>query len=1261
MLTPPAVSLSVLREQIRELGRRDEGECVAALLDAGGVPDGLREGVEEHAAALVHAIRERQHYGAHINALLNEYSLTSNEGVLLMCLAEALLRVPDKATTDRLITDKLGGGDWGAHLGRSHSLFVNASAWGLLLTGKVIAFQAPGGDVPHQRTRRLAGRVGEPAIRAAMRLAMRIMGTQFVLGTDIGEALDRSATWQARGYRYTYDMLGESARTGDYARDYFQGYCSAIEQVGRQAGSESPVTGPGFSIKLSALHPRYELARFSRLRDELAPRLLDLATLARRHSLGLTIDAEEAHRLDPMLELFEQVFSDPALRGWEGLGIAVQAYLKNAPAVIDWVTDLARRQGRKIMVRLVKGAYWDAEIKLAQTLGYAHYPVYTRKASSDLAYLVGARRLLAARELVYPQFATHNAHSVAAILKLAGDTRGYEFQRLHGMGEELFDELIDGRETPVDCRIYAPVGVHKDLLAYLVRRLLENGANSSFVHKIADEEIPDRELVADPARKLRNLVHLANPGIPLPPAIYGPGRVAAAGIDLDDVGALQRMAADLGAWRQQIGAVGCDAALPGALAVRNPADSGELLGHYQPSTQGEMDERLELAVGAFAAWSARPAADRAALIRGAADLLESHCHELVGFCVREAGKTLRDSIADVREAIDFCRYYADQAGSLFERDGGAATPRGVMLCISPWNFPVAIFVGQLSAALVTGNTVLAKPAEQTTLTALRVLQLFHRAGVPADVLQALLGPGAPIGARLLPDSRIAGVMFTGSTEVARYLARTLADRDGERVPLIAETGGQNAMVVDSTALLEKVVDDVIASGFNSAGQRCSALRVLLVQEDVAGPLAEMLVGAMRELQLGDPADLATDVGPIIDGEALARLQAHVDYLSGNGRLLYRCALPDTAERGHFFAPALYELDRIDLLPQEVFGPVVHLVRYRAEELDSLPAMINSTGYGLTFGVHSRIESTIDALGAGVGAGNVYVNRNIIGAVVGVQPFGGRGLSGTGPKAGGPYYLQRLVTCPPRAVSATDPAAPLPTGGLPLAGREWRDRLAAVAAAFEEWHVLPTAHRLACVGRLRDMLAARDRGSRDRPVDAIADLLAQGERVAEPLELQGPTGESNTLLLEGRGVIVCLHPGADPDQDLLVSACAAALAGNAVLVASPGSPAPGDAVAELMAAAGFPAGLVASLGQVNLATLDVLLREGSIAGVVAPHGSLLAPPASRALARRQGAILPLIDDPFGPGYLVRFCYEKTLTVNTTAGGGNAALMSQGDAD
>ena len=1255
MIPLPPIAAGAGRERIRAWLADDEHARVGALLDEADLALGSGERIVAEATGLIETIRARQESGAGVNALLTEYSLSSREGVVLMCLAEALLRVPDNLTADRLIRDKIGSGDWRSHVGESPSLFVNASAWGLLLTGKVIELRSGDAESAWTMLRRTVGRAGEPAIRAAMRLAMRIMGTQFVLGTDIASALDKSREWQSRGYRYSYDMLGEGARDSIYAREYFEGYCDAITAVGRQAEGMGPIEGPGFSVKLSALHPRFEFLHGERVSSELVPRVLELAQLARRFDIGLTIDAEEANRLDPTLDVLEAVFRDPSLRGWEGLGIAVQAYLKSAPAVIDWLQSLAHEEGRRLMVRLVKGAYWDAQIKHAQVLGLARYPVFTRKASTDLSWLVCAKRLLDARGELYPQLATHNAHSAAAVLAMAGTREGFEFQRLHGMGEELFEELLETRGVGVPARIYAPVGVHQDLLAYLVRRLLENGANSSFVHNIADEDVPASDLAADPRSRLRGRPRYANGSIPLPPAMFGTARENAHGIDLQLAPEFLPLAVELVAWHGTVARLDCGPDAPGSVAVRNPADQEQVLGHYRACSAEDIESAAARAHAGATVWARTSAGERAACLWHAADRIETALPELAGLCIKEAGKTLRDAVADVREAVDFCRYYAAEAKTL-EPD---AQPRGVLLCISPWNFPVAIFTGQVAAALAAGNTVIAKPAEQTTLVALRLAELFHAAGVPTEALQLLCGPGEPVGARLLPDPRVAGVLFTGSTAVAQLISRGLAARGGARALLVAETGGQNAMVVDSTALLEQVVDDVIASGFNSAGQRCSALRVLLVQRDVADKLIAMLRAAMEELVIGDPADPCTDVGPIIDRAACAGLEAHVARLQGHARLLHACVLPDVCDRGSFFAPRLYEIDSLELLGEEVFGPVVHLLRFDARELEQLPARINALGYGLTFGIHSRIQSTVDVLARGVHAGNVYVNRNIIGAVVGVQPFGGRGLSGTGPKAGGPLYLPRMLQ-PPAGTRAGSHAVDGRERGLQLADIfACRPLVAALREAGEEWASVPLRERLAHARRLRGRLASER--SPDH-LGALDSLLAQAEAIAEPRLMPGPTGESNTLTFDARGLLACLcREGLDPVvlQDI---ALAALLTGNTVLFLTDAAMrGPVLRLREALSSAGFPDAVSAQQLFGDAEGMALALGDLAIDGAVCCNDAALAEHASRALAAREGAILPLIDESSGPHFLARFVHEKTVSVNTTAAGGNAALMSQTEGD
>jgi RHH-type proline utilization regulon transcriptional repressor/proline dehydrogenase/delta 1-pyrroline-5-carboxylate dehydrogenase len=1259
LFTLPAFADDPASHALRRLSRQDESERVRELLDAYERFRPRLDGAESEAARLIERIREKQHYSAGINALLNQYSLSSKEGVVLMCLAEALLRVPDRSTADRLIRDKLGEGNWRSHVGKSRSMFVNASSWGLLLTGKFIEFREEDAASAWSTLKQTVGRVGEPAIRASMRLAMKIMGTQFVLGRDIDEAQERAAAWRERGYRYSFDMLGEGARSEQDARHYFEAYVHAIDAIGRHDGAgRNPIEACGVSIKLSAIFPRFEIAQLDRVREELAPRLLELAQRAREYNIGLTIDAEEADRAEAALAVFERVYADPSLGDYEGLGMVVQAYLKSATAMIDWLGEQQAAHGRRIMVRLVKGAYWDAEIKHAQSLGHEAYPVFTRKASSDVSFLVCAERLLARRDAFYPQFATHNAHSAAAVARLAGDAAGFEFQRLHGMGEELFEEMLEERGLQVPCRIYAPVGVHHDLLAYLVRRLLENGANSSFVNNIADDRVPAAVIGADPAQRLASLQHLQNPGIPRPTELFGGERLLAHGDDLadpDDLLALQEAVAD---WQPGL-VVDADES-GGTLAVTNPARRADLVGHYRPSTPQDMRAALDRSQQAFLAWSAQPASARADALRRAADLYERHRATLIAYCVREAGKTIADALADVREAVDFLRYYAVEAESLEARWGQETEARGPVLCISPWNFPIAIFTGQLAAALAVGNTVLAKPAEQTTLGALFAVGLLHEAGVPRDVLQTLLGPGEPVGDTLLGDPRIRAVMFTGSTEVARLIARRLAAREDAPVPLIAETGGLNTLVVDSTALPEQVVDDVISSGFNSAGQRCSALRLLLVQEEIADGLVEMLTGAMAELRIGDPAALSTDVGPVIDEESRERLERHAAGMDRQARLLYRCELPEDCRDGSFVAPRLYELERPEQLEQEVFGPIVHLCRFRAAELHDLAERINASGYGLTFGVHSRIEDTVELLAGQVDVGNVYVNRNIIGAVVGVQPFGGHGLSGTGPKAGGPLYLRRLVQ--PRVqraeASPLDEAEPAPGGGLPPDESLW----VPLRQGLSDWLLSDADTRLRCLQRLQQSVGQRgdlDEGQRTRLAEALGSLELQQRELARTWTLPGPTGESNTLEFLPRGLVAVLGDAATPLEALLWTAVAALLAGNAVLLAGSADREPDRLkIRNLLGEAGFPDAASALLPAAE--HLEPLLWQAPIAAVATPSRGLAAR-AARGLAARPGALLPVIDEPIGPTFLARFVLEKCVSINVTASGGNAALMSQGETD
>jgi RHH-type proline utilization regulon transcriptional repressor/proline dehydrogenase/delta 1-pyrroline-5-carboxylate dehydrogenase len=1006
----------------------DESSHLEKLLDELDLSESQQGEITSLATSLVTRVRVRATEQSPLDAFMQQYDLSSEEGVLLMCLAEALLRIPDADTADKLIADKLGDADWDSHLGKSRSLFVNASTWGLMLTGKLVAIsENTQRDFVTMLKKMVAGS-GEPVIRQAVRQAMRIMGHQFVMGRNIKEAMKRSHKADNQHYRHSFDMLGEAALTEPDAIRYFEAYRAAILALG--VGNKADTAGdavyaaPSISVKLSALHPRYELAKHDRVLRELVPRLATLARLARDQGIALTIDAEEADRLQLSLDVFEQVFVDPELDGWNGLGLVIQAYQKRAPRVIQWLRDLAEAANRRVPVRLVKGAYWDTEIKRCQEQGLAGYPVFTRKVNTDVSYLACARQLLDNRAWFYPQFATHNAQTLAAVYHLAGEDKSFEFQRLHGMGADLYEEVIGADKLDIPCRVYAPVGSHEDLLPYLVRRLLENGANTSFVNRIVDAEEPVSELVADPIAEAGSTQPRHHPKIPLPAQLFGSSRDNSRGVNLGDRAAhisLARQMADHppGEWQATPLVAGSSAAGPWS-DVQNPADRRQIVGRWLAADDSLVEAALAQAPAAHRRWDGVPVDERAACLERAGDLIEERFGLFMSLLVREAGKTLPDAVSEIREAVDFCRYYAQQARSLMgapvflpgptgESNALSLHGHGVFVCISPWNFPLAIFIGQVSAALVAGNAVIAKPAEQTNLVAFHATRILHQAGVPEDVLQFLPGTGATVGARLSSDLRVTGVAFTGSTETAQSINRALAERPGPLARLVAETGGQNVMLADSSALPEQLIKDVISSAFLSAGQRCSALRVLLLQDDVAERVLEMLSGAMDELEIGDPALLTTDVGPVIDRQAQGLLEAHGARMDSQARRIHQATLPGWADHGTFFAPVAYEIESLQQLQREVFGPVLHVIRYQARDLDSVIDAINATGYGLTLGIHSRIESTIESIQQRVRVGNCYVNRNMIGAVVGVQPFGGEGLSGTGPKAGGPRYLDLFTT------------------------------------------------------------------------------------------------------------------------------------------------------------------------------------------------------------------------------------------------------------
>jgi RHH-type proline utilization regulon transcriptional repressor/proline dehydrogenase/delta 1-pyrroline-5-carboxylate dehydrogenase len=1003
----------------------EEQPLVRTLADQARLPEAAARAVGNRALELVQAVRAARGSGGALDAFLREYSLASREGVILMCLAEALLRIPDGETADRLIADKIPTGAWDEHLGDSESLLVNASTWGLMLTGRVVSLDR--NDVGEARSwyARLVGKLGEPVARAAIKQAMHILGHQFVMGRDIDSALSRAAGKEERDYRYSFDMLGEAALTRADAERYREKYAAAIAAVGRAVETRDSITARhSISIKLSALHPRYEFAQSRRVMAELYPVVESLVRMGREAGIGVTLDAEEAERLELSLMLVDKLLGSEVTRGYAGFGLAVQAYQKRAYGTLEWLVKQLRESDRRITLRLVKGAYWDSEIKRAQERGLAGYPVFTRKSNTDVSYLACARLLERAGERIYPQFATHNAHTIAQVAEVfGGDASRFEFQRLHGMGAELYDSVVRGPWGKFACRVYAPVGAHEDLLPYLVRRLLENGANTSFVNRIVDASLPAEEVVADPIAEVDALEHIAHPRIPLPVNLFAPERANSAGFNFADGQAVDALMKECQRHSQQPwSAAPVVSGQPRSgpnVALFNPADTAEQIGSVTAADAAAVDAAIGAALRAQEDWDAAGGERRAVVLETAAALYEEHTAALVVRCVREAGKTLPDAIGEVREAVDFLRYYAARArldfshevtlpGPTGERNLMRLRGKGVFGCISPWNFPLAIYTGQIAAALAAGNTVVAKPAEQTPLTAAYATGLLLQAGVPPDALHFVPGDGAQVGGALTRDPRLSGVVFTGSTDTARLIERSMAARPGAIGTLIAETGGLNVMLADSSALVEQLVLDVVQSGFNSAGQRCSALRVLMVQEEVAPRVRTLLAGAMDDLVLGDPARLETDVGPVIDADALAMLAEYAAHVVTGARWSHRSPAP-ASSKGRFFAPMAVEIDSLGALKREVFGPVVHLLTYRARDLDAVVAGINALGYGLTLGIHTRIDGLAQRIARELRVGNVYINRNMIGAVVGVQPFGGMGLSGTGPKAGGPHYLHRLAT------------------------------------------------------------------------------------------------------------------------------------------------------------------------------------------------------------------------------------------------------------
>ncbi|HDS1738006.1 trifunctional transcriptional regulator/proline dehydrogenase/L-glutamate gamma-semialdehyde dehydrogenase [Pseudomonas sp. BP8] len=1231
---------SVLRSAITAAYRRPEQEMVPMLLEQARLTTAQAEATNKLAAGIAEKLRNQKSASGRagiVQGLLQEFSLSSQEGVALMCLAEALLRIPDKGTRDALIRDKISTGNWHPHLGNSPSLFVNAATWGLLLTGKLVSTHNESGLT--SSLTRIIGKSGEPMIRKGVDMAMRLMGEQFVTGETIAEALANASRFEAKGFRYSYDMLGEAALTEHDAQKYLASYEQAIHSIGKASHGRGIYEGPGISIKLSALHPRYSRAQYERVMEELYPRLLSLTLLAKQYDIGLNIDAEEADRLELSLDLLERLCFEPSLTGWNGIGFVIQAYQKRCPYVIDSVIDLAKRSRHRLMIRLVKGAYWDSEIKRAQVEGLEGYPVYTRKVYTDVSYIACARKLLSVPEAIYPQFATHNAHTLSAIYQIAGQNYypgQYEFQCLHGMGEPLYEQVVgtvaDGKLNR-PCRVYAPVGTHETLLAYLVRRLLENGANTSFVNRIADHSISIQELVADPVASIEQMaaqegsIGLPHPRIPLPRDLYGSERANSAGIDLANEHRLASLSCALLAtahnpWKAEP-LLGCASSQEAAAAVLNPSDHRDVVGHVQEATITDVDNAIQCALNAAPIWQATPAAERAAILERSADLMEAEIQPLMGLLVREAGKTYANAIAEVREAVDFLRYYAVQARNDFSND--AHRPLGPVVCISPWNFPLAIFSGQVAAALAAGNPVLAKPAEQTPLVAAQAVRLLLEAGIPEGVLQLLPGRGETVGARLVGDERVKGVMFTGSTEVARLLQRNIAgrlDAQGRPIPLIAETGGQNAMIVDSSALTEQVVIDVVSSAFDSAGQRCSALRVLCLQEDSADRVIEMLKGAMAQSRQGNPERLSVDIGPVIDAEAKAGIEKHIQAMREKGRTVYQVAIADAAEckRGTFVMPTLIELDSFDELKREIFGPVLHVVRYNRRNLDQLIEQINASGYGLTLGVHTRIDETIAKVVDNVNAGNMYVNRNIVGAVVGVQPFGGEGLSGTGPKAGGPLYLYRLLSTRPADAVARQFQR---TDGEGKVDSLLRDQLIKPLHALKAW---AESNQLSDLSRL------------------CAEFAVQSQSGITRL-LPGPTGERNSYTILPREHVLCL---ADSEADLLAQ-LAAVLAVGSSAVCLDGEPAKS-------LRARLPKELQAKIKLVG----DWNKDEVAFDAVIHHGDSDQLRVVCEQVAKRAGAIVGVHGLSSGDHQIAleRLVIERAVSVNTAAAGGNASLMTIG---
>ncbi|SET12935.1 trifunctional transcriptional regulator/proline dehydrogenase/L-glutamate gamma-semialdehyde dehydrogenase [Thorsellia anophelis] len=1265
---------SVLQAAITSAYRRSESDCIVTLIEQAKLSDELQVSAQQLATKLTTTLRNQKTQSGKagiVQNLLQEFSLSSQEGVALMCLAEALLRIPDKATRDALIRDKISGGDWKAHIGHSPSLFVNAATWGLMLTGKLVSTHNE--NQLSSSIGKIISKGGEPVIRKAVDMAMRLMGEQFVTGETIDQALANAVKHEAKGFRYSYDMLGEAALTEQDAKAYLASYEQAIHAIGKAADGKGIYEGAGISIKLSALHPRYNRANFDRVMLELYPILKNLVLLAKYYDIGLNIDAEEADRLEISLDLLEKLCFEPELKGWHGIGFVIQAYQKRCPYVIDYLVDLAKRSQRRLMIRLVKGAYWDSEIKRAQLDGLEDYPVYTKKNHTDIAYIACARKLLSEPNYIYPQFATHNAQTLSTIYHLAGNhyyPGQYEFQCLHGMGEPLYEQVVGSSEEGKlnrPCRIYAPVGTHETLLAYLVRRLLENGANTSFVNRIADETIKIETLIESPVAIAQQLAQeegslgLPHSKIPVPRHLFGDNRLNSRGFDLSNEHRLASLSsALLKSTQDQIVAYpvlndtevfsksnshsksDLNDSHQVLSTIINPANLQDTVGLVQEATIDHVDQAFSIAKNNQMIWSSTPIQKRADILNNTADLMENALPQLLAILSREAGKTYQNGISEVREAIDFLRYYAEFA--TLHLSQGTTRPLGTVICISPWNFPLAIFTGQIAAALVTGNCVIAKPAEQTPLIAFKAVQLFIEAGLPIGILQLLPGSGEIIGSALTKDDRTDGVIFTGSTQVAKLIQSTLSDRlskDGKSVPLIAETGGLNAMIVDSSALTEQVVNDVIVSAFDSAGQRCSALRILCLQDDIAEKTLQMLRGAMGQYRIDTPDKLTTDIGPVIDKEAKTIIETHIESMRTHGFKVFQGAFDSTHfsriwENGHFIVPTLIEINSISDLKQEIFGPVLHVVRYKRNSLANLVEQLNATGYGLTFGVHSRIDETIDKLTTKVNAGNHYVNRNVVGAVVGVQPFGGEGLSGTGPKAGGPLYLYRLL----------------------------KDKSSdSVYSYFNNLEETISEH----VDASRENIVSRT--LRDKLIEnhylminnanQFESILPTFAKLSERYLIEsqsgiertliGPTGEKNSYLIKPRHSV---YTQANSLQDYLTQLLAMTAIGASVIWER-------NTHTEHLFSM-LPKPIQASIHMVEH------FKDSLASSVIAPDAILFHGDADillnlqKVIAQSLQPIIPIVALPaFEDNIpLELFYFERSLSVNTAAAGGNASLMTIG---